>query len=109
MNFMISVLGWFLWNWGELELTKRELDDDGNPNTNFGFREYKQKKWTTWVGSIAFIPVLLWVGYMGLDLKPLQSIMGENHGWNDLYYLGAGFAWEAFIFLIIRAHKFLKR
>lgn len=110
MNFMISVLGWFLWNWGELEFRKRELDDDGNPNTNFGFKEYREKKWTSWVGSIMCVPVLLWVGYLKLDLKPLEFITGENHGgWNDLYYLGAGCAWEMIIFSIIRINKFFKR
>lgn len=109
MNFFISIIGWALFNLGEMELRKRELDDDGNPQTNFTFSEYAKKKRLSWIGSLLMIPVILWIGAKQIDLKPLSMLTDTEHSWSDLYYLGAGFAWELLIFAVTKIHKFIKK
>lgn len=109
MNFMISILGWFLWNLAEFTMAKQELDEDGNPNTNMNFSEYKHTHWPSWIGSFFSTFLLLWIGYRQLNLEPFQVITGgESLAWNDLYYLGAGAAWEAFLWLVKKIRKHFK-
>lgn len=111
MNFMISILGWLLWNWAEFTMAKADMDDDGNPNTNLSVREYANSHYPTWIGSLLCIPLLLWIGYRNLSIDPLASIVGveSSIGWNDLYLVGAGAAWEAFIFGVKKVRKFYKQ
>lgn len=108
MNFMFSILGWALWNWGELELKKRELDEDGNPQTNFSFADFRKQKWTSWIGSLLCCFFLLIVGYKQLGLKPFASIIGD-HEWTDAYYAGAGIAWEALLFTVVQIKNRFKK
>jgi hypothetical protein len=109
MNFMISLLGWFVWNIAELVIRQKELEEDNDPSTNFYFGEYASKKKYTWIGSVACVPILLWIGYRQLNLDPLASIVGHPLGWNDLYLLGSGLFFELVIFLVIYARRFFKK
>ncbi len=110
MNFMISIAGCFLWNWAQLTIEKKTLDEDGNPNTNFTFIDYAKKQYPYWVGSVVCIPILLWIGANKLSLDPLEPLIGidANIGWHDLYFLGSGAAFEATIFIVIRIKNFFK-
>lgn len=109
MNFMITLLGWFLWNVAELELERRSLDEDGNPQTNFSLSDFVRKKKFLWIGNLACCPLLLWIGFKGLSLDPLAPIIGAKLGWNDLYLLGAGAAFEFIIFFLVWLKKLVNR
>lgn len=109
MNFMISILGWFLWNWAELVIEQRTLDEDGNPSTNFSFRDFVAKKKYLWIGNLLCCPVILWIGAKGLTLDLLAPITGTPLGWHDLYILGSGPAFELIIFLGIRVRNIFKK
>lgn len=108
MKIGITLIAWFLWNWGELTIRKSELDDDNNPNTNFSFKEYMGIKWTYWVGSFAMIFILLWMGKIKIDLSQLDGIVGKLT-WNDLYYLAPGAGFEALIFGIRWIRNYFKK
>lgn len=108
MNFIISILGWFLWNWVELVLRQKELEEDGDPNTNFHLKEFAKKKVYYWVGSFVCCFVLLWLGTKELALTPLAPLVGHDLGWSDLYYLGAGAAFEVIIFVSGKIKNALK-
>lgn len=110
MNFMISILGWFLWTWVNFTIEKWEADDDGDDKTVFSFTHYKDKYWPTWIGSLACVPLLLWIGSRQLNLDAFGSLIapGVSLGWNDLYLLAAGAAFEALIFAVKRIRKFFK-
>jgi hypothetical protein len=111
MNFFISLLGWFLWNWAELTVTKAQFDDDNDEKTKFKIREYAYTHWTIWIGSAACIFLLLWVGYKNLSIDPLAPVFGVNTklGWNDLYLLGSGAAFDAIIYATKAIKKFFKK
>lgn len=109
MKFFISILGWFLWNWAELTMTKKELDEDGDPQTNFTIKDFASKKWAMWIGSFASIFMLLWIGSAKLSLHPFEVITGEKMAWNDFYYLLSGAAWDAVLFGVTYIHKFFKK
>ena len=110
MNFFISILGWALWNWAEFEIKKRELDEDENPHTSYTFKEFKDRKWSSWIGSLLCIPVLLWIGSKELDINPLGSLIGhESLGWNDLYLLASGAFWEIVLFVIKKVRSIIKK
>lgn len=81
-----------------MTIRKAELDEDGNPQTNFSFSEYMGIKWTYWVGSFVMIFILLWMGKIQADFSHLDPTMGQHLKWNDLYYLAPGAGFEAFIF-----------
>lgn len=106
---MISVVGWFLWNWGELTYEKKQLDEDGNPQTNFSIKDFSKKKYTYWIGSFVSIALLLWFGSQNMDLHPFEAITGEKLKWNDSFYLLSGVVFEAIIFGITVVHKYFKK
>jgi len=105
MNFMISFLGWFLWNWAEFSITKEKGDgydqlktlskvvsDDATISTEckkslldkigeilkrpITLREYASTHYETWVGSFATIFLLLWIGYRKLSIAPFAPLFG---------------------------------
>jgi hypothetical protein len=68
---------------------EKDLYDD--KNEQFKVKDYAKKVWDNWLASLVMIPVLLSIGYLGLDL----SVVDIDHlKWTDLYYLCAGFATE---------------
>lgn len=97
MNFLISLAGWFLWNMVAFRIEKDPYDDRGE---KFPFREYVSRVWDNWLASLVMIPVLLFLGYRGLDLNPMAVFGTEKIGWQDTYYLGAGFFTEALMYAI---------
>lgn len=109
LNLIPVVLGWGLWNWAELVMEQRSLDNDGNPNTNFSFADFKKKKKFTWIGNLLCCPLMLWIGYKGLSLDLLEPIIGAKLGWNDLYLLGSGAAFEIILFIISWIRKFINK
>ena len=110
MNFFISIIGWALWNWAEFEIKKRELDEDGDEKTNYTFKDYTDKKWSSWIGSFLCIAVLMWVGHRQLSLDPFASLVGTHSlGWNDLYLLMSGAVWEIVLFAIKKIRSILKK
>lgn len=106
MNFMISLLGWFLWNWAEFSITKESNDETEHGEKAFPLRAYLRTHWETWVGSFFTIFLLLWIGHRQLNLDPFEVVTGVKLGWNDLYLLGSGAAWDAIIFILkkVKAH-----
>lgn len=109
MNFFISLLGWFLWNWAEITIKEKQLREDDDPNTIFKFREFAAIKKYAWIGSAACIPLLLWLGSKQLGLKPLAPLLGHELDWNDLYLLAAGPAFEIIIFLISQVNRIIEK
>jgi hypothetical protein len=103
---MITVLGWLIWNWIAFSVEKDTYDDNGK---DFPFREYKKRNWDAWVGTAFMCPFLLWVGYRQLSLDPFEVVTGAKLGWNDLYLLCAGVAWEAFVFGFKKAKIYFKK
>lgn len=109
MNFFISVLGWFLWNWAEVTIKEKQLREDGDPTTVFHIVEFTKQKVYTWVGSAACIPLLLWIGSSKLGLKPLAPLLGHELEWSDFYLLASGPAFEIIIFSIGQINRILKK
>lgn len=109
MNFFISLLGWFLWNWAEIVIREKQLREDNDPTTVFRFREYADIKKYMWIGSAACIPLLLWLGSKQLGLKPLAPLIGHDVDWNDVYLLAAGPAFEVIIFCIGQLQRFIEK
>lgn len=89
-------------------MRKKELDEDGNPNTNFTINDFAKTNWPTWVGSFFSIFVLLWLGYRQLSLDPFEVIVGAKLGWTDVYLLLSGAAWDAVIFGVRWIKRFFK-
>lgn len=137
LNFMISLLGWFLWNWAEFSLAKQDgdgseysagllrvvnecpgLSDHQKEFLTVGIKGilkapvnlimYAKTHYETWIGSLGCIALLLWVGYRQLNIDPFASMIGINSGWNDLYLIGSGAAWDALIFVFKKIKKFFK-
>ena len=109
-NFVISILGWLIWNIAEAEITRRQLNDDGNPATSFSPKEYAVSHIFIWCGSFLCIFVLLWMGYRQLDINPVGSLIGvETKAWHDLYILAAGAAFDAFIFGVKKVKSFFAK
>ena len=106
MNFMISIVGWFLWNWAEFSITKEAGDES---EKKISLPHYAQGHWETWIGSLVMTTVLLWVGHRQLNLDPFEVVLGTKLGWNDLYLLGSGAAWDAFIFGFKWVKNFFKK
>lgn len=99
MNFIITILGWALWNLAEMQIDKDKYDKDGDDTTNFNFKSYAKGHAITWVGSFLCMFALLIIGYRQLDISPIGLMFGaETTGWNDLYLFGSGAAWDAVIF-----------
>jgi len=138
LNFMISILGWFLWNWAEFSIAKQEGDGGeyterilrvlsetptltveqksfltigikGVLRSPINLRAYARTHWETWVGSVACIALLLWVGYRQVSLDPFEVVVGTKLSWSDLYLLGSGFAWDAIIFAFKKGRNFFKK
>lgn len=109
MNFFISLLGWFLWNWAELTIKDKQLREDNDPTTVFRFKDFASEKKYVWIGSLACVPLLLWLGSQKLGLQPLAPLLGHNFDWNDLYLLAAGPAFEIIIFISAQINRILKR
>lgn len=128
-NFLISIVGWFLWNWAEYSIVKESGDgyiykskvgDIIRANTSISeidketivlkinelfkkisLKDYAVTHYETWIGSFVTIILLLWIMSRQLSLDPLAPIIGTTGvplGWNDLYLLCSGIAWDAFIF-----------
>lgn len=108
MNFFGTILGWLVWNLVELSLRQRELAEDGDPNTNFHLKEYAKNKYLQWITSLFVGFTLLWIGAKQLNLDPLAPLTGHALGWSDLYYLGAGAAYELLVFLVVKIKKLAK-
>ncbi len=110
MNFLISIAGWFLWNLAEAEIERKEKYEDGDPTTNLNLGEYAKTHILLWIGSLVCVPVILWIGDRHLDINPLGSLLGaELNVWKDLYILGAGAAFEGFIFGVKKIKRILKK
>lgn len=140
MNFFISILGWFLWNWAEFSVVKQEgdgseyesdilkfvnaatvLDDNTKIIVSQGIkailkspvtlRMYAKTHYETWIGSLGCIFLLLWIGARNLSVDPLAPLFGVETklGWNDLYLVGSGVVWDAFIFGFKKVRKFFKK
>ncbi len=110
MNFLISVFGWAIWNLAEMYIEQNEKNSDGDASTVWNFREYAKTHWILWIGSILCIPVILWMGYRNLNINPLGSLFGaEINAWHDLYILGAGAAFEGFIFGVKKVKSFFNK
>jgi len=78
-----SLFGWLafnIWCWSQ---KKDEFDAQDKP---FNLIVYLGKVYDNWIASFVAIPLLLFVGYSGLDI-PLA--MGDVK-WSSLYYLLAG-------------------
>lgn len=97
MNFLISLAGWALWNLIAFRIEKDKYDDEDKA---FPIKAYARKTWENWVTSLVMIPVLLFLGYKGLGLNPLAVFGTEQIGWNDTYYLGAGFFTEVLMYTV---------
>lgn len=108
INFSGALLGWAIWNIAELVIRQKELEEDGDPNTNFHFKEYKQKKMWYWIGSFVCCLLLLWIGERQLSLEPLSEALNHKFNWNDLYYPASGAVFEVFMFLVLWVRKVLK-
>lgn len=99
-----------LWNLAELYIEKSSKETDADPNTNWNIVDYAKSHWPLWIGSLLCIPVLLWLGYRNLNIDPLGSITGVDLGiWNDLYILGAGAAFEGFVFAVKKVQSYFKK
>lgn len=110
MNFFISIAGWFLWNLAELYIEKSEKENDSDPETKWEVKAYASSHWPLWIGSLVCIPVILWIGYRNLNIDPLGAMIGlESNKWNDLYILGAGAAFEFFIFGVKKIKAWFKK
>ena len=107
MNFIFSIVGWVIWNIAQAEIERRTLDEDGNPDTNFSYGKYASKHLFIWIGSLLCCFFLLIVGAKQLSLDPLESLIGHKLGWSDLYYAGAGPAFDIFIFTVTKVRKLL--
>lgn len=110
MNFFISIIGWMIWTIAELYIEKSTKDSDGDPLTNWDFNGYAKANWPVWIGSLLCIPVLLWIGYRNLDINPVGSLLGTDvNAWHDLYILGAGAFFQAFIYAVKKVKSFFKK
>lgn len=138
MNFMVTLLGWFLWNWAEYSITKQEGEggqyvqpinkiidsypfDQGQKvsmmteitkllKAPITLGQYARDHYETWVGSLACTVLLLWLGYTRLDINPFASLAGiSTGGWNDIYLLGSGAVWDAIMFAFKKVRKFFKK
>jgi len=103
MNFCISLLGWFLWNWAEFSIDKEKDEATGK---TISFIQYAKSHFKTWIGSFFCILLLLWAGWRQINLDPFEVVIGAKLGWNDLYLLSSGFVWDAIIFLFKKAKKY---
>lgn len=96
MNFLITLVGWFLWNWAEFSITKEKDEETGKYTS---LKDYAKNHYETWIGSFVCMFALLIIGYRQLDINPIGSLIGaEGTGWNDVYLFGAGAAWDIVIF-----------
>lgn len=102
MNFLISIAGWLLWNAIAFRIEKDNYDDQ---EKEFPLRLYVYRSWDNWITSLFMIPVLLFLGYKGLNLNPLAVFGTEEIGWNDTYYLGAGFFTEVVMYAVKKWKK----
>lgn len=104
MNFIITLIGWFLWNWAEFSITKETNEETGKTTP---FRDYMKSHFETWIGSFVCMFALLIIGYRQMDINPLGLLIGvEVNGWNDLYLFAAGGAWDAVIFIFKKIRNF---
>jgi hypothetical protein len=107
MNFMITLVGWFLWNWAEFTITKEKGDDGSIYMTKIlslisgttmndiekaalsakvlelfikpiSFKDYAFTHYETWVGSGVTMIVLLWAMSRQLSLDPFASLIGVS-------------------------------
>lgn len=97
MNFLISIAGWLLWNSIAFRIEKDGYDSQ---KKQFPLKEYISETWDNWITSLFMIPVLLFLGYKGLDLNPMAVFGSEPMGWNDFYYLGTGFFTEVVMYAV---------
>jgi len=89
MNFLISILGWLIWNVAEAQIEKGDKDNDANELTAFSYKDYARRHALIWFGSLLCIPVLLWIGYRQLNIDPVGSLLGLEPNINHIC-LGSG-------------------
>lgn len=110
MNFFISLMGWAIWTIAELYIAKSAKDNDNDPTTSWNFKEYAKSNWPVWIGSLLCIAVVLWIGYRNLNINPIGDILGtDTKFWQDLYILGAGPLFQAFIYLVKKVKAFFRK
>jgi len=111
MNFLITLLGWLLWNLAEMKIDQDKYLKDGDDNTNFSVQKYARTHAITWIGSFICMFALLIIGYRQLNISPVGLLIGVNtgSGWNDLYLFGAGAAWDGVIFGLKRIKEKLSK
>lgn len=97
MNFLISIAAWIAWNAIVFSIEKNKYDEEGK---EFPLKTYALKAYDNWLASFFMIPVLLFLGYKGLAIHPMELLGSEPLEWNDSYYLGAGFFTEAVMYAI---------
>lgn len=85
INGLAAFAGWLAWNALLLSIDKDENEE------KFTLRTYFSEHWDNWVASLFMIPILLFIGYKGLQIN-----IGFEEGleWSDLYYVCSGFAVE---------------
>jgi predicted permease len=78
-----------IFGWAAFTTLMLSVHKDENESTwNWG--QYKKENWDNWLRSLVFVPVLIWIGYAGLDLESV----GLEFKWSNLYFLCSGFAPE---------------
>lgn len=101
MNFIISILGWIVWNVAECELDRRSKEEDNDDKTVFTYSGYAKSHLLVWFGSLACVPIILWFGYKRFQIDPAGDLFGGGtKAWEEIYILAAGAAFEAFIFAV---------
>lgn len=86
---MICLMGWLAWNVLLFVIEKDGYDDQ---EKEFPFKAYVKKRWDNWLASLVLVPVLLWLGSVGLGLNIFSPL--ETLEWSDTYYLLSGCASE---------------
>lgn len=86
MNFLMTFIGWFGWNWFEFTQAKDDYDARDEP---FNVKHYIGKKWDNWIWTLIVATALYIIGYRGLGIDLVQTF-DEKLQWSDLYYFGSG-------------------
>lgn len=95
LNIFITFIGWLAWNVLVFRLEKDKYDDEGK---EFPLSTYIAKTYDNWLSSLLFVPIILFMGYRQLGFNAFGTI--EEIGWNDLFYVCAGFISEAVYYMI---------
>lgn len=90
LNIYAAFIGWLAFNVFVWHLDKNAYDRE---HKEFPFRQFVNEHYDDWIVSLVFVPVLLYLGYIGFGFNPLGEF-DMQPGWNDAYYLCSGFAVE---------------